>query len=59
MGRRRPKPKGAEHHIMRGNCGPSRHGPRRQPPEPGAFNAWDYLRLPTAAAPRPLDPIEE
>jgi hypothetical protein len=26
---------------------------------PGAFNAWNFLRLPTAAAPRPLDPIEE
>jgi len=31
MGLRGPKPKGAEHHILRGTYRPSRHGPRPDP----------------------------
>jgi hypothetical protein len=64
MGLRGPKPKGALHHIMRGNYRPSRHGPRPETPKDDDWikTAWAILResagIP-APEPRPLDPIEE
>ena len=45
MGKRGPKPKGVEHHIMTGNYRPGRHGPRPHELERGP-SPWDLLALP-------------
>jgi hypothetical protein len=63
MGLRGPKPKSVEHHIMRGNYRPSRHGPRPATAEDAAIAAaWAMLceaaGIPPSA-PRAPDPIEE